>query len=63
MHEGKEAQLSVVIGIEIAGFERLMPDVPQGIHKLLALVVTAQDGSGRRCGYVTLGSGNYVTLV
>ena len=47
MHECEQSQQAVVVGIEVAVFERFVLGIPQGIDKLLALIVTAQD---RRCG-------------
>ena len=51
MHEGKEAEQTIVVGIEITILERLVLGIPQGIDELLALVVTAQHGGGSRGGY------------
>ena len=51
VHEGEEAQQTVVVGIEIAVLERLMAGVPQGIDKFLALVMVAEDGGGSRGGH------------
>ena len=39
MHEGEEPQQSIVVGIEIAILEGLVLRIPEGIHKLLALVL------------------------
>lgn len=37
MHECKETEKPVVIGIEVAVFERFMTRIPQGVDKLFAL--------------------------
>jgi hypothetical protein len=39
VHKGEEAQKAIVVGIEIAILKGHMPGVPQGIDKLLALIV------------------------
>ena len=51
VHEGKEAEQSVVVGIEVAVLERFMLGIPEGVHKLLALVVRAHHRGGCRGGY------------
>ena len=49
VHEGKETQQAIVVGIEIAILEGLVLSLPESIDKLLALVVTAHHrGSSRR---------------
>ena len=51
VHEGKEAEQTVVVGIEVAVVERNVLGIPKGINKLLALVVTAHHGGGSRGGH------------
>ena len=47
MHECEQTKQTIVVGVEVAIVEGLVLGVPQGIDKLLALIVTAQDrGSG-----------------
>ena len=46
MHECKEAQQSVVIGIEVSVIERLVLCIPEGIYKFLAFVVAAEHRGG-----------------
>ena len=45
MHEGEEAEQSVVVSIEITVLEGLVLGVPQGIDELFALGMTAHHGS------------------
>ena len=51
VHEGKEAEKTVIVGVEITVVEGNMACVPQRVDKLAFLVVTAECGSGSDCGY------------
>ena len=41
VHEGEETEQPVVVGIEITILEGLVLGIPESIHKLLTLIVTA----------------------
>ena len=51
MHEGEEAEKSVVVGIEVAILEGDVLGVPESIDKLLALVVAAEHRGSSSGGY------------
>ena len=44
VHEGKEAEQTVIVSIEVAVLEWLVLGVPEGINKFLALVLAAHHG-------------------
>ena len=39
MHKGKQAEQTIVVGIEVAILEGFVLSIPQSINKLLALLV------------------------
>ena len=44
VHEGEEAEETIIVGIKIAVLERFVLGVPEGIYELLALIMAAQHG-------------------
>ena len=51
VHEGKETQQSVVVGIEIAVFERHVLGFPESLDEFAALIVAAHHGGSSRRGH------------
>ena len=53
MHEGKQAEQTIVVGIEVAILEGFVLSIPQCINKLLTLLVLTQDRGGCNGTYQT----------
>ena len=53
VHEGKEAEKGIVVRIEIAIGKGFVLGIPQGIYKLLSVVVGVEQRSGGYGSYET----------